>query len=150
MLGFAPLAARPLDAGPEPVTESRWHRPFAEPARTRVAALSIALISTSFASIGPVGNTQPEQVTESRWHQGWSEPVRVRAGLPAHLQAAAVLPVFTGAPAPPPTYVAWLVPFAEPVRTRPGLAAAFQPGPAALVEAAPFGETVTEDRWHQP
>ncbi len=68
----------------QPITdkiESRWHEPWSEPVRTKIApALAIALAASGlfFTPSAPF----PETVTESRWHQPWSEPsVKTKRGL---------------------------------------------------------------------
>ena len=95
---------------------------------------------------------EPEQVTESRWHQPWSEPVRFKI-MPALAIALAAASGNSFAPFPIPNAFPfadkyWFR-FEEPVRLKPGIAAGLQQT-LALVEAAPFTETTTESRWHQP
>lgn len=94
----------------------------------------------------------PETVSEDRWHEPWSEPVRFKI-VPALAIAliAASGNSFNPLPIPntSPSADKYWDRFEEPVRTKPGLAAAEHQF-LALVEASPFAETTTEDRYHQP
>jgi hypothetical protein len=103
----------------EPVLESKWHQPFSEPVRQRIAPqLAVALIASglTYVNAGPF----PESVTEGRWHQPWSEPVRVRPALPAGEHLVSPFDedvVFADR---------WFIPLSEPVRVKPALLAGSQ------------------------
>jgi hypothetical protein len=143
-----PSLTQPIFAGGESIIEDKWHEPWSEPVRSRIAPqLAVALIASGLAYVeaAPFAET----VTESRWHQPWSEPVRVKPRLidgaqqflapdplprvsfgwfnwltePVRVKAA--LPVveqrvFAFEPTPIIS-IAWHLPFAEPVRVKPGL-----------------------------
>jgi hypothetical protein len=130
IVGLAQTAVAAL-AG-QPVTESRWHQPFSEPVRSRIAPqLAVALIASGLAYV----EAPPfaEKVTQDRWHQPWSEPVRTRWLPPA--QQRAVVPD----PQPRVSF-SWWNWLSEPVRTR-WL-------PAAEQQVSPFDEDVIwADRW---
>lgn len=126
IVGLAQTAVAAL-AG-EPVTESRWHAPWSEPVRSRIAPqLAVALIASGLAYVEAAPFA--ERVTEDRWHQAWSEPVRTRWLPPAEQQPLAFQP----GPADP---YGWYAPLSEPVRIRAAL-----PTPEQHVfefEPAPF------------
>lgn len=66
---------------PEEVTESRWHQPWSEPVRVRIApALAIALAASGLFF-------SPQQAGETgqldKWYAWLSEPVRQKPGLDA-------------------------------------------------------------------
>src|ERR1700736_689249 len=143
-----PSLTQPIFAGGESITEDKWHEPWTDPVRSRIAPqLAVALIASGLAYVeaAPFAET----VTESRWHQPWSEPVRVKPRLidgaqqslapdplprvsfgwynwltePVRVKAA--LPVveqhvFAFEPTPIIS-IAWHLPFPEPVRVKPGL-----------------------------
>jgi hypothetical protein len=170
--GLAQTAVAALvPSASEPVLESKWHQPFSEPVRQRIAPqLAVALIASglTYVNAGPF----PESVTEGRWHQPWSEPVRVRPALPAGEQH-----VFEFEPAPIVS-IGWYAALAEPVRLKPGLPAGLQqvfapdpfpkvsfswwnwlaepvrvrPAlPAGEQQVSPFDEDIVfVDRWFQP
>src|SRR6266481_2862405 len=90
-----------------------------------------------------VNRGAPETVSADRWFQPWSLPVRVKPALPASEQQ------FLAAQPNPVISIPWFNWLSEPVRARLGLAASAQQV-LALAKAAPFPESVSEDRWHQP
>ncbi len=117
--GLTQTAVAALFAGAsESVLESKWHQPFSEPARSKIAPqLAVALIASGLAYVEAAPFT--ETVSESRWHQPWSEPVRRRFVPPAQQPPLAFQP----GPADP---YGWFAALAEPVRTR-ALAVAQRP-----------------------
>lgn len=150
-VGFGTISFGSARAADLSGSEDRWHRAWSEPVRTRVAAASIALIASGMASISPVFVAAPaEVVTESRWHQAWSEPVRLKRGLGA-AQSQPALAFVGSAPFSEPVIGAslWHNGWSEPVRLLRRLIPGLQPF-EALVKAAPFSESVSQDRWHQP
>ena len=132
-----PIGTEPVSTSPETVTEDRWHQPWSEPVRQRIAPqLAVALIASGLAYVnaGPFA----EPVTEDRFHAAWSEPVREKV----NRQLATAL-IASGATVPPiapfPETVTedrWHQPWSEPVRVKPALPAgeqqflALQPWPA--------------------
>ncbi|MBV8755404.1 MAG: hypothetical protein JO328_21330 [Hyphomicrobiales bacterium] len=130
IVGLAQTAVAALVG--EPVTESRWHQPFSEPVRSKIAPqLAVALIASGLAYV----EAPPfaERVTEDRWHQPWSEPVRTRWLPPAQQQGLVPDPQ-------PRVSFSWWNWLSEPVRTR-WL-------PAAEQQVSPFDEDVIwADRW---
>src|ERR1700730_3129805 len=114
-----PSLTQPIFAGGESITEDKWHEPWTEPVRSRIAPqLAVALIASGLAYVeaAPFAET----VTESRWHQPWSEPVRVRPALPAGEQQ------FLAFQPAPIIKVDWFASLSEPVRVKPGLPAQVQ------------------------
>jgi hypothetical protein len=129
---------------PEPGLESKWHQPFSEPVRQKIAPqLAVALIASGLAYVGAAPFA--EAVTEDRWHQPWSEPVRTRFMPPAHQQARApdLLPPF----AETVTEGRWHQPFSEPVRRRPRLLEALHQN---LAFAPPFSAGAVQSEWSGP
>lgn len=112
----------PADGGGWSATMDRWHRPWSEPVRQKIApAATVALIASGL--FAPVLNpeTQITQNFESRWHYAWSEPVRQKPGLGAHLQQ----PFTIGTP--PIVSYGWNVPQTDLApRSKPGLLTASQ------------------------
>src|ERR1051326_9184162 len=131
-----PSLTQPLVAAGEAIAESKWHQPWAEPVRERVAPrLAVALIAWGLAYVGAAPFA--EAVTEARWHQPWSEPVRVRPRLPDGEQQFLALPPW------PDVRIGWHAPLAEPVRTRPPVRI-----PAQEQQFQPFDEDIIfVDRW---
>lgn len=131
---------------PEGVTESRWHQPFSEPKRFRIApALCIALAASGCFYTTPP--TFAEQVTESRWHQPFSEPQRSRA-LPTNEHAAAFF-VRVVAPTETITVDKWFINFTEQQRFRRNLPAYLQKFEVDDSKGWTVPESVTESRWHE-
>ena len=124
-----------------PIVSFSWYENLSDPVRIK---RWLAVANQQFFTTSPFSLTQPETVTESRWHQPWSEPVRIKPRLAEGLQqyTARATTEIIGLPS-------WYQWWAEPVRFKLGLAA-IQQQTLALVQAAPFAETVTESRWHQP
>src|SRR6266436_2437304 len=116
----------PVSTKPETVTESRWHQPWSEPLRPKIAGrLAIALMASGL--FAPVLDPDT-QITQKfpKWYQPLSEPVRIKPALAVALQRA---PTFYTGAAPFPETVTesrWHQPWSEPVRTKPGLGAASQ------------------------
>src|SRR5215467_10436062 len=83
----------PVSTSKGTVTEDRWHQPWSEPVRWRIAPqLAVALIASGLAYVAAAPFA--ETVTEDRWHQPWSEPI-VKAKprlLEAHQQILAWQP----------------------------------------------------------
>jgi len=106
----------PVLAEPEAVTESRWHQPWSEPVRHRIApALAIALVASGLFM---TPTQEGEQINPDKWFAPLSEPVRQPVGLKSHLQQ-----FFTGdtqqiASSAVPS---WFAPLSEPVRLKVGL-----------------------------
>src|SRR6266481_39043 len=116
----------PVSTLPETVTESRWHQPWSEPLRPKIAAgLAIALMASGL--FAPVLDPDT-QITQKfpKWYQPLSEPVRIKPALAVALQRA---PTFYTGAAPFPETVTesrWHQPWSEPVRVKQGLGAANQ------------------------
>lgn len=166
-------------ATPEPVTESRWHQPLTEPTRRRALPVAVVVAGLTWCP-QPVPTVTPDQfqrpfsepvrertglharqqqataftpaapfaesVTVDRWLYPLAEPRRSRPALDAAQQQALVrspylVPVVDAAVG---FYGAF--PDRAPGRT---LATA-QHQATAFVQASPFTETVTADRWAQP
>lgn len=92
---------------------------------------------------------QPETVTESRWHRPLSEPVRtqvVAASIALITASGAVISPWALTQPETVTQDRWHRPLSEPVRLPPRLATGAHQF-LALVEAPPFAETVSADRW---
>ena len=96
----------------------------------------------------------PETVTEDRWHQPWSDPSgRLNAKVAAGVAVALIASGLSFAPQPIANTTqtidqlgyAW----SEPVRTAPQLATAGQAF-HGFVEAAPFEEQSSPDKWFAP
>ena len=133
-----PVPASSLDS----FQESRWHQPWSEPVRHKIApALAIALIASGVSA--PFINVP--FLRQEAFAAGWSQP-------PAQIRQ-----VQYQATTRPVSVVAedifadkWFKPFSEPVRIKLGLLASLQ----QVSPENPFGltqpESVTEDRWHQP
>lgn len=124
----------------ETVSVDRWLQPLSLPTPPKPG------LHVSRQQFQPYTETQqfPETVTESRWHQPWSEPsVKTKAGLPAGEQQ------FLASQPNPIISIPWFNWLSEPVRTKLGIAASAQQF-LALTEAAPFPESISEDRFHQP
>lgn len=111
----------------------RWFAPLSEPVRTRWMA----------ASQRPFFAADAKPAVSYGWFSRLSEPVRQKAGVHVSRQ-----PFIWPSPRPVVS-ISWFDRLSEPVRQKPGLRASLQQ-PLALVKAAPFPETVTESRWHQP
>src|ERR1051326_5030227 len=131
-----PSLTQPLVAAGEAIAESKWHQPWAEPVRERVAPrLALALMPSGLVCVGAAPFA--EAVTEARWHQPWSEPVRVRPRLPDGEQQFLALPPW------PDVRIGWHAPLAGPVRTRPPVRI-----PAQEQQFQPFDEDIIFlDRW---
>ena len=97
-----------------------------------------------------VAAAAPEPVTESRWHQPLTEPTRRRALTTAALVAAGLTwcPFTPTPPAETITADKWQRPLSEPTRIK-GATAAQQAPVTVLVQASPFTEAVSLDRWLQ-
>jgi hypothetical protein len=119
----------------ETITTDKWFRSFAEPTRRNGLAVPQQQ-AAAFVKAAPF----PESVSLDRWLASLSEPVRARRTIGID---AAFVPIVIAAAS---TDTRWLSPLAEPVRARLGLAAHAQL-PLAFVQAAPFAETVSADRW---
>jgi hypothetical protein len=120
----------PVYTGPEVVTESRWHEPWSEPVRQKIApALAIALAASGLFYCP---QTITEVITPDKWFAPLSDPVRIKPGLLASLQQTLAL-----GEANPEVSFSWFAPgnFTEPVRFKLGLPAqeqqvfAFSPFP---------------------
>src|ERR1700758_5006612 len=106
--GLTQTAVAALFAGAsESVLESKWHQPFSEPVRQRIAPqLAVALIASGLAYVAAASVAGAG--TQDRCHQPWSEPVRTRALAPAHQQT------FVPDPQPRVSF-AWWAWLSEPV-----------------------------------
>lgn len=125
----------------EIVTVDKWFNQQLDPVRFKLSLATHQQQFLAYVEAAPFAET----VTESRWHQAWSEPVRVKPGLPAgEQQFLAHVPRITETL----TVDKWFEWLSEPVRQKLGLPAGEQQS-LALVKAAPFGEAITEDKWHQ-
>src|ERR1700736_3571062 len=92
-----PSLTQPIFAGGESITEDKWHEPWSEPVRSRIAPqLAVALIASGLAYVEAAPFA--ESVTEDRWHQAWSEPV-VKA-LPRLAEASQQFLAWQPAPSP--------------------------------------------------
>ena len=131
-----PSLTQPIVAGGESIREDKWHQPWSDPVRRKIAPrLAIALIAAGLAHVGAAPFA--EAVTESRWHQPWSEPVRVRPRLPDGEQQFLALQPW------PDVRIGWHAPLAEPVRPRPPVRI-----PAQEQQFQPFDEDIIFlDRW---
>jgi hypothetical protein len=169
--GLTQTAVAALVTQSEPVLEAKWHQPFSEPVRHKIAPqLAVALIASGLAYVEAAPFA--EAVTESRWHQPFSEPVRTRWFPAAEQQTLAWQP----APSPfvatgwfnwlsepvrakprlpegeqqfialqpwPDVRIGWYAPLAEPVRVRPKILV-----PAYEQQFQPFDEDIIfVDRW---
>ncbi len=114
----------PVVADKETVTESRWHQPWSEPVRQKIApSLAIALIASGFVL---VQFAFQENVTQDKWYQELSQPVRVKPGLPSGLQQFYAAEPFSQTQPETVTESRWHAPWSEPVRVKPGLLAGLQ------------------------
>src|SRR5262249_51802762 len=120
LTGLTQTAVAALFAGAsEPVLEAKWHQPWSEPVRSRIAPrLAVALIASGLVYVEAAPFA--ESVTESRWHQPWSEPVRVKPRLPEGEQQ------FLSAQPCPIVSIGWHNWLSEPIRPKPGLRAGLQ------------------------
>jgi hypothetical protein len=140
LTGLTQTAVAALFTGAsEPVLESKWHQPWSEPVRSRIAPqLAVALIASGLAYVEAAPFA--ESVTEDRWHQAWSEPVvKARPRL-----AEAQQQFLAWQPAPSPFVASgWYAPLSEPVRIKPALPASAQqfaaPDPQPRVSFSWFG-----------
>jgi hypothetical protein len=139
-----PSLTDPVVAGPERVSEDKWHQPFSEPVRQKIApTLAVALIASGLVYVNAGPFTEP--VTEDRWHQGWSEPVREKVNRQLHVALAT-----SGAVVPPISPFAetvtedrWHQAWSEPARVRPLVLV-----PAQEQQFQPFDEDIIfVDRW---
>ena len=75
---------QPVFSGAETVTESRWHQPWSEPVRYKVAPkLAIALMASGlFFSPQQTG----ESISLDKWFAPFRDPVRIKRGLNVALQ----------------------------------------------------------------
>ena len=132
-----PSLTQPIVAGGETITEDKWHQPWSEPVRQKIAPrLAVALIASglSLVEAPPFAET----VTEDRWHHPFSEPIRLKPGLPAGQQQ------FLALHPRPVIAIGWYAPLAEPVRVKPGLRAERQQTVAWQAAPSPFVAT----GWH--
>lgn len=118
---------------PAAINDLRWFAPLSEPVRTRWMA----------ASQRPFFAADAKPSVSFSWFDRLAEPVRQKPGVHASRQ-----PFFVWSVKPTVSF-AWFDRLAEPVRVKSGLRASLQQW-LAFVKAAPFPETVTESRWHQP
>lgn len=134
-VGFAPFAERP--------DESKWHQPWSDPQKLyKEGLLTAAQQADWLVQFSPFAET----VMESKWHQPLSEPVRFPPRLGAELNP---FEAHDWKIVPTQYIDRWLLQWTDPVRTPPRLNAALNPS-AVLGRAAPFPESITEDRWHRP
>ena len=116
------------------VPEDRWHQPWSEPVRLK-RGLGVHL--------QPVTQGEIKPRVSFAWYEWLSDPVRLKRGTGSHLQP------FAQADTKPKVSFGWYGRLSEPVRVKLGLRTSAQQF-LAFVKAAPFPETVTESRWHQP
>jgi hypothetical protein len=100
------------------------------------------LVQTAVAALFTTSETTD---LEAKWHQPWPEPVRGK--IAPQLAVALIASGVTLHPLPFVSF-GWFEPLPEPVRIKSALPTGEQQF-LAFVKAAPFAETVTEDRWHQ-
>jgi hypothetical protein len=130
----------PVSTQPETVTESRWHQPWSEPVRQKIApALAVALIASG-AVFPPFPLPTPAPAIIGIQ---LAEPMLRKPVIRVHLFPTEAVGTETI------LLSEWFAPLSEPVRIKPQLRAnlhPFQP----YAETQQFPETVTESRWHQP
>lgn len=138
--GLAQTAVAALATTSEPALESKFHQPWSEPVRQRIAPqLAVALIASGLASVAAAPFA--ETVTQDRWHQPWSEPVRTRWFPPAEQQAVAPDPATR-------VSFSWWAWLSEPVvKARPRLPEAHQQW---LAFAPPFSAGAVQSEWSGP
>src|SRR5215470_465867 len=75
LTGLTQTAVAALFAGAsEPVLEAKWHQPWSEPVRSRIAPrLAVALIASGLAYVEAAPFA--ESVTESRWLGATTVPI---------------------------------------------------------------------------
>jgi hypothetical protein len=129
----------------ETITLDKWYPPLAEPVRFRIFPTTQ---QQAFALVK--GAPFAETVYLDKWFEALSEPARVPLGqlrTTAEIASGAAFnPQSLPNPAPMST---WFLALGEPARFPKALGTSSQPA-FALVEAAPFGEIVTLDKWFRP
>jgi hypothetical protein len=127
------------DPFPETVSEDRFHQRFNEPVRFPRAALTAHQRFDALVKSSPF----PETVSEDRFHQRFNEPVRFAPRIPTHAQQFSAWVAW-----PLVSAEKWQPPFSTPT-VFPRAALTAHQRFDALVQFAPFAETVSEDRFHQ-
>lgn len=132
---------------PEAVSEDKWHRPFSEPVRQRIAPRLAIALAVSGLTAPPFVLPAPSEAMA--WHRPLSEPVRVKPALRTALhQYFAVDTVALTNPEVVSTDK-WFPRLSEPVRVRLSLPV-YQQQAFAFVKASPFPETVFPDKYWRP
>lgn len=124
---------------PETVSVDRWLYQLSEPVRPKRGLADEQQQVLAFVKASPF----PETVSADRWLQPLSQPYPAKRALLPGAQEDCFLGT------PPVAFDGRYQPFSEPVRIKRGLADEQQQA-LALVEAAPFAETVSIDRWARP
>jgi hypothetical protein len=132
-------------AAVENITVDKWYPPLAEPVRFRV-------FSTTQQQALALVNAAPfaEVVYPDKWFEALSEPTRVPLGqLRAIAEIASGIALNPLPPSNPALMSTWFLALGEPQRFPKALGTPSQPT-FALVEASPFGEIITIDKWFRP
>lgn len=125
----------------EAVSLDKWLRPLSEPVRVRPALLVGDQQAFAFVKADPFS----EASDAGKWYRPLGEPVvKAKPGLRTGQQQS-----FIFAQPEDVTVGKWLQPLSEPRRSRPSLLTGDQQH-TALVQAAPFAESVSADRFAQP